>query len=117
MDIPERIRLFYRRLDELPPFQSHDHALAEIDRVLTQVEDEHSGVERDPSGMPAVTGGRMYSPHPAFAKECDIPGVVLYVQKGRLMCIGERGAILIRNRKSMIVEFEKEGSDGRRMQP
>lgn len=113
MDIHERIRLFYMHLGELPPFQSHDHALAEIDRVLAQVEDEHSGVERDPSGMPVVTGGRMYPPHPAFAKECDIPGAVLYVQKGHFTYIGEKGAILIRNRKSKIVEFEKDGSDGR----
>jgi hypothetical protein len=101
----------------LPPFQSHDHALAEIDRVLTQVEDEHSGVERDPSGMPAVTAGRMYPPHPASAKECDLPGVVLYVQKGHFTYIGERGAVLICNRKTRTVEFEKERSDGGRIQP
>ena len=67
MDIYQRIALFYEQLEALPPFTSHDHALREISRVLTEVEDEHSGVPRDSSNMPQVTGGRMYPPHPVYA--------------------------------------------------
>jgi hypothetical protein len=112
MDIHERIALFYERIEALPAFTSHDHALAEISRVLTEVEDEHSGVPRDPSDMPAVTGGRMYPPHPSYAKQTDIQGVTLYVQKGHRTYIGDGGAILIVNRKTGAIEFQKADVDG-----
>lgn len=117
MDIYQRIDLFYQRLEELPPFQSHDQALAPIDRVLTEIEDEHSGVERDASGVPMVTGGRMYPPNSMFATDCDLLGVTLYVQKGHFTYIAEWGAVLIRNRRTMNLEFEKKGSDGRGIEP
>jgi hypothetical protein len=68
MDIRERLQEFYRRLLELPPFASHDVAFAAISQVLTDVEDELSGVPRDPTEMPKRTDGRMYPPVPAYAK-------------------------------------------------
>jgi hypothetical protein len=112
VNIYERIALFYERLEALPAFTSHDHAMAEISRVLTEVEDEFSGVPRDPSDMPVVTGGRMYPPHPVYAKQTDIQGVTLYVQKGHRTYVGDGGAILINNRKTGEVEFQKSGIDG-----
>jgi hypothetical protein len=111
MDISQRLVLFYERLGALPPFESHDQALAEIWRVLTEIEDQFSGVLRDATDMPVLTDGRMYPPHRLYAKQCEIPGVTLYVQKGHWTYIGERGAVLIRNRKSGTVEFEKAGID------
>ncbi len=116
MDIHQRIALFYARLEELPPFDSHDHALAEISRVLTEVEDEFSGVPRDPSDMPAVTGGRMYPPTRFYAKQTPVSGVILYVQKGHHTYIGDGGAILIINRKTGATEFEKCDCDGRKVE-
>ena len=116
MDVRERIALFYQRLGGLPAFESHDQALAEIARTLTEVEDEHSGVAREPSDMPVVTAGRMYPPVSAYARETDIPGVIKYTQKGHWTYISEDGAVLIVNRRTEKAEFEKPGSAGRRIQ-
>ncbi len=73
--------LFFEQLAALPGFTSHDQALAEIGRVLTEVEDAHSGVARDPTDLPAVTGGRMYPPHPAYSEATEIKDVILYTQR------------------------------------
>ena len=116
MDIRQRLQELYRRLGELPPFASHDEALSEISRVLTAVEDEHSGVERDPTGMPKRTDGRMYPPVPAYAKQCDKPGVTLYVQTGHQTYIGDNGAVLIVNRRSGTTELDRPGQDGKGIQ-
>jgi hypothetical protein len=116
MDIYQRIALFYQRLGALPAFESHDQALAEIARVLTEVEDEHSCVPRDPSGMPAVTGGRMYPPVAAYARATDIQGVIMYAQKGHRTYISDDGAVLIVNKRTEAIEFEKPGRTGRRIE-
>jgi hypothetical protein len=116
MEIHERIALFYEQLEVLPPFVSHDHALQEIGRVLTEIEDQHSGVPRDLSDTPEVTGGRMYPPHALYAKQTDLPGVILYTQKGHRTYIGNGGAVLIINRRTGAVEFEKPGIGGERIE-
>ncbi len=116
MDIHGRIALFYERLDRLPPFTSHDHALQEISRILTEIEDEYSGTARDPTDMPEVTRGRMYPPHPLYAKPTGTTDVILYTQKGHRTYIGNGGAVLITNRKTELVEFEKLGMNGQRIE-
>ena len=116
MDIYQRIAIFYECLESLPSFTSHDHALEEIRRVLTEVEDRYSGVPRDPSDMPLVTAGRMYPPHPVYAKQMGVPGVISYTQKGHRTYIGEGGAVLITNRRTGAVEFEKPGIAGERIE-
>jgi hypothetical protein len=115
VDIQQRLQEFYRRLDELPPFASHDEAFAEISRVLTEIEDEFSGVPRDPTGMPKKTDGRMYPPVSAYAKQCDLPDVVLYVQTGHQKYIGNNGAVLIVNRRTGIPVMDRPSQDGRRI--
>lgn len=117
MDIKERLQVFLERLNALPPFTSHDEALAGIDRVLTAVEDELSGIARDSTGMPEVTDGRMYPPVLAYAKECDLPGVTLYVQKRHFTYISVTGAMLIVNRRTGSQEFEKADGNGMRISP
>ena len=67
--------------------------------------------------MPAVTGGRMYPPHPVFAKRTDVSGVTLSMQKGHRTYIGNGGAVLIINRKTEAVAFDKPGTDGERIEP
>ncbi len=116
MDIHQRIALFYQRLEASPAFASHEQALAEIARILTEVEDEHSGVPRDPSDMPVVTDGRMYPPVAAYARKTDLEGVILYTQKGHRTYISEDGAVLIVNRRTEKTEFEKAGRTGRRIE-
>lgn len=113
MDMPQRLQLFYGRLGELPLFGSHDEALAEISRVLTEVEDAHSGVERDPTGMPKRSDGRMYPPVPAYAKQCDKPNVTLYVQTGHQTYIGANRAVLIVSRRTGESALDRPFQDGK----
>ena len=116
MGIRERLEVFFERLNALPPFNSHDEALAAIDRVMTAVEDELSGIARDPSGMPEVTGGRLYPPVPAYARDCDLPGVTRYVQKRHFTYISDMGAVLILSRDGSKA-FEKTAGNGTRINP
>jgi hypothetical protein len=115
MEIRRRLQEFYRRLGDLPPFASQEEALSEISRVLTEVEDELSGVPRDPTGMPTKSDGRMYPPIPAYAKQCDLPGVTLYVQTGHQTYIGANGAVLIVSRRTGAPELDRPGQDGGRI--
>ena len=116
MDIYQRIAVFYERLKALPAFTSHSQALAEIARILTEVEDAYSGVARDPSDMPVVTDGRLYPPVSAYARKADVPDVIIYTQKGHRTHISDDGAILIVNRRTEKIEFEKPSSTGRRIE-
>ena len=115
MDIHERVVLFYERLSQLKAFASHDEALFEISRILTEIEDAHSGVPRDPSDIPLVTSGRMYPPHPAFAAKTELVDVFVYRQKGHLTYIRSDGAVLIANRRTRAIEFDKPGHTGERI--
>ena len=117
MDIRERLPVFYERLNILPPFTSHDEALAAIDRVMTAVEDELSGIARDASGMPKFSDGRMYPPVPKYSRECALPGVTLYVQKQHHTYISDTGAVLIVSRRTGSKEFEKADGSGTRINP
>lgn len=117
MEIKERLQVFLERLNALPPFASHDEALAAIDRVMTAVEDELSGISRDSTGMPEFTDGRMYPPVSAYFKLCDLPGVTLYVQKQHLTYISDTGAVLIVSRRTGSKEFEKADGSGTRINP
>ena len=117
MNIKERLQVFLERLNALPPFASHDEALAAIDRVMTAVEDELSGIARDPSGMPEVTGGRLYPPVSAYARDCDLPGVTRYVQKRHSTYISATGAVLIVDRTTGSNAFEKADGNGTRINP
>ena len=116
MEIRQRLDLFFSKLDGLPPFESHNHALAEISRVMDEVEEEHSGVPRDLSGVPKRTDGRMYPPHPVYAKKTDLAGVTLYIQTGHQTFIGDGGAVLIINRRTGLMELDRPGSNGERIQ-
>jgi hypothetical protein len=116
MDIHQRLALFYEGIAALPAFSSHDQALAEISRLLTEIEDTHSGVPRDPTNLPVATDGRMYPPHPAYAKESGIDRVTLYTQKGHRTYIRDDGAVLIINRRTLAIEFEKASVNGGRIE-
>ena len=115
MGIRERLEVFFERLNALPPFGSHDEALAAIDRVMTAVEDELSGIARDPTGMPKFADGRMYPPVPNYSRDCEFPGVTMYVQKRHSTFISATGALFIVDRATGSIAFEKADCNGTRI--
>jgi hypothetical protein len=109
----ERLEEFYRRLGPAPAPAGHDEAWRLITRVLTEVEDDLSGVSRDPHPPPKPKDGRMYPP--MADKVFDVPGrpaVKRLRSAGHNILIGNNGAIEIRSLDGAI-EFTKAGADGR----
>ena len=61
----ERLALEYERLDKLPPVSKPEEAFKQLATTLDEVEDEFSGVPRNPD--PGLKfDGRMYPPREDF---------------------------------------------------
>lgn len=104
----ERLAEFFRRLAALPKFCSHDEALTTIQEVFTAVEDEFSGVPRDPTtDTPEETQDRMYPPHPDYERLSDKPGFRRYDQLGHLTYIGDGGHVIFVDRRSKNTVYDK----------
>jgi hypothetical protein len=107
----ERLQVFYERLSVLPAFGSFDEAWVELARVLTEVEDEMSGVPCNPDPVNAPDDGRMYPPHVDYRVASECPLVQIFRHKGHRTHFGTNGAILITAKG--IAVFEKAGRDQR----
>jgi hypothetical protein len=58
----------------------------------------------------------MFPPHRSFAIDSQLPGVVLYVQIGHRTWIGANGAVFIRSKRTGLVEVDRPGADGGRIE-
>ncbi len=112
----ERLKEFFRRLAAAPGARNRDEALELIDRVLNEVEDELSGIPRDPEPPPYRSTGRMYPPKTDSIR--DVPGKSLlkrFRSTAHNTFIGDNGAIEIRAIPDKF-EFSKPGADGRKVE-
>src|SRR5262245_32878279 len=108
----ERLEEFSRRLGAAPASASHGEARRLVARILTEVEDEMSGVPCNPHPSDKPTDGRMYPP--MDDKIFDIPGrpaVKRCRSRHHSTFIGDNGALEIQNLEGAIV-FAKPGADG-----
>lgn len=104
--------MFLERLEAAPPASSTDEALDLLARTLNAVEDEHSGVEFNPT--PWKDDGRMYPPQEDNRRTvADRPSLRRYRSAKHNTFIGTNGSIQIQDldRKVML---DKAGLDGRK---
>ena len=105
----ERITVFYDRLAAAPAAESADDALKLIDRLLTEVEDELSGIaERSPPPPFEEDDGRMYPPQADRITRHGDGSLTAQTAK-HVIEIGSKGAIRILRRRGRILEFAKDG--------
>ncbi|MES4904606.1 MULTISPECIES: hypothetical protein [unclassified Streptomyces] len=95
---PERLAIVYQRLEELGPTRSARAALHQLSTVLNQVEDEYSGVPRDPN--PGLKfDGRMYPPREDFIHHTPDGGLEA-TTKGNKIYLSADGQLRIDSRRT-----------------
>lgn len=110
MTRPQRFLLFLSRLQNAPGASSQVEALTLIADLLTQVEDEQSGVPNDPDSW--QNDGRLYPPQEDHALDRD-GGLVEYRSVAHSTFVSADGAILILRRRTHEVSLSKASADGR----
>ncbi|MFE7932786.1 hypothetical protein ACFU6S_29490 [Streptomyces sp. NPDC057456] len=96
LSLTERLALVYERLDELRPPKTAEEALQQLNSTLEEVEDEFSGVPKNPN--PGLKfDGRMYPPRDDFINR-DSDGGITAVTKGNIVQIWADGSMVIRQR-------------------
>ncbi len=107
VSIHERLKEFYRRLNQASPAKSADEALKLVCDTLNQVEDELSGISRqNPPPSPNKPDGRMYLPLEDYTKR-NSDGSITAKSKAHTINIGSNGSITIINRRTKKIEFQK----------
>ncbi|GAA1525544.1 hypothetical protein [Kribbella lupini] len=109
LSLPERLALLYDRLSALPPARTADEAFRQLAETLDRVEDEHSGVERDPN--PGLKfDGRMYPPREDFTERLP-DGGLRATTKGNLIEISPGGTTDIYSRHTSDLVYRRPGID------
>jgi hypothetical protein len=114
MAIPksERLAAFLRRLEALLPAESFDEARRQLDDTLNAVEDEMSGVPRNPDTW--LSDGRMYPVKDDNVRDVKgHPDVKRLRSTGHNTFIRSNGAIRIVDVRTGKVMLEKAGKDDR----
>jgi hypothetical protein len=110
----ERVTEMLRRLSKTAPFSDGADARAALERIVREVEDEHSGVPEDPNAHLAKTSdGRMYPPHDRFAFPSGSPHISAFGQTGHRTFFGDNGAVRIERRSDGMAEIDIPGADGK----
>jgi hypothetical protein len=96
LSLTERLTLVYQRLDKLRAPRTADEALQQLNSTLEEVEDEFSGVPKNPN--PGLKfDGRMYPPRDDFIIR-DPDGGIVAITKGNVVQIWADGSMVIRHR-------------------
>ncbi|HZK80853.1 MAG TPA: hypothetical protein VFC46_07295 [Humisphaera sp.] len=104
----ERLRIVFSRLRDAPPAKNANEAMATMNRLLDDVEDEFSGVPKDPN-PPRTATARMYAPQ-SDSIVMDDDGNLIAVSAGHIVVYGADGSIRIEQRASGRVVFRKAGT-------
>jgi hypothetical protein len=104
----ERLALVYERLDQMPPPTSAPEAFNRLNTVLDQVEDEHSGVPKNPN--PGLKfDGRMYPPREDFT-EHTADGRILAATKGNAIEAHPDGTLTVSSRRTGEPVYHRQGA-------
>jgi hypothetical protein len=120
-ELRDRFREFIRRLTAVAPFSTFQEAWAGLAGALDGVEDEFSGIKKNPDQTnEAPPDGRMYPPHPKREVSSGAAGVRSFRQKAHLTSFADNGAIeVVKIKDARPVQgppdLDKAGSDGRRV--
>ena len=105
--IPERLAIVYQRLAQAPPCASADEALALLVVILEAVEDEFSGVVKNPHST-LMRDGRMYAPQADHITLLPDGSKIARSRRHEIL-LGTGGSFRFTEIASQKVEFEKEG--------
>ncbi|MEJ1109563.1 MULTISPECIES: hypothetical protein [unclassified Kribbella] len=109
LSLQERLALVYERLDKLPPVSKPEEAFKQLATTLDEVEDEFSGVPRNPD--PGLKfDGRMYPPREDFTERTEDGGLQA-TTRGNIVNISPNGTMSILSRKSGEEVYRKPGAD------
>ena len=115
----ERLQEFQRRLARVPLFDGFQSAWDGLARVLDEVEDELTGIPKNPdTSKEAPPDGRMYPPFHKREVASGLSGVRSFRQRKHWTSFSENGAIEIceldKNGRPVLPPFfQKAGADGR----
>lgn len=109
LSLQERLALVYQRLDQLPPATNADEAFKQLATTLDQVEDDYSGVPKNPD--PGLKfDGRMYPPREDFT-ERTADGGIRATTRGNQIEISPDGTTSILSRKTGEEVYRKLGAN------
>ncbi|MFG2894928.1 hypothetical protein [Streptomyces sp. NPDC048248] len=107
LSLSERLAIVYERLNALPPPKGAREALRQLSETLESVEDEFSGVPRNP--QPGLKfDGRMYPPRADYTTE-DADGRLTAVTKGNVIYADPDGTLTITSRRSGETIYRRAG--------
>jgi tyrosyl-tRNA synthetase len=107
LPVKERLKEFFKRLQAAPPSNSAIEALDSLRFYLEQVEDEFSGVPKNPN--PGLKyEGRMYPPKEDFIL-ANPDGSLIALTRGHIIEIGKNGRIEIKSKVTKVTVFSKPG--------
>jgi len=93
MDIQERLKIFYSRLEAASPAGTAEEAMDLVCRTIEQVEDQFCPLPRE-NPPPLVFSGRMYAPQPDRMRRLPQGQLVANTRHHRIYCQPD-GQILI----------------------
>jgi len=111
---PKRVRLqeLFRRLMAAPAAASFDEAYQQLVEVQDAVEDELTGIPRNPENW--QSDGRLYPPQFDMMREvAGCPSLKRFRTREHNVFIGDNGAVEIRTAFGGEVVYSKAGADGR----
>ncbi|MFJ6215079.1 hypothetical protein ACIQGZ_17345 [Streptomyces sp. NPDC092296] len=104
----ERLAIVYQRLTALPPATGPDEALRQLADTLDSVEDEHSGVPRNPN--PGLKpDGRMYPPRADFIHR-EEDGTLVALTRGNTIYAEPDGSLRITDRHTGETVYQRPGA-------
>ncbi|MGW6277825.1 hypothetical protein [Kribbella sp. NPDC055071] len=107
LPLRDRLQIYFDRLRALPPAANAAEAFAQVSRTLEEVEDDHSGVIKNPN--PGLeSDGRMYPPRADMTWNLENGGMHA-VTRGNLIDITPGGTIAMRRRDNGAEVLRKPG--------
>ncbi|MEU8828820.1 hypothetical protein [Streptomyces sp. NPDC048636] len=108
LSLPQRLAIVYERLDRLPAATSADEAFDRLGAVLDEVEDQYSGVAKNPD--PGLKfDGRMYHPRADFTTRGE-DGSIHAVTKGNEIHASADGTLVISSRRTGDEVYRRQGA-------
>ncbi|MFE6225467.1 hypothetical protein [Streptomyces sp. NPDC057854] len=98
LSLAERLNIVYQRLNALPPATGARDALRQLSETLESVEDDYSGVPKNPNPGLAFDG-RMYPPRADYITEED-DGRLIAVTRGNVIYAEPDGTLRITNKRT-----------------
>ena len=111
----ERLDRILKALSQSAPFRTGAIAREALHRIMTEVEDQLSGIPANPDAATSRADGRMYPPDDRYEIHSGCEQVRAFKQTRHLTSFGTNGAVKIVFSDGTI-EVDLPGADGRTVQ-